>query len=244
MADKKMDNPLENLATFDPRQAAKLDQANNGLSANRPPSPLAGLPASAMPEGPMPTSMEVLWQEAHRETEQLRLELAAEKQKRRDLERRNYELEASLKVAQQSLDDLERERQMNRGLDRELAALEVQVRDVRQLQEALEREHNMRIDLDKRLAALEVKAERAEMWSEQLTEERKLRMEFERKTATLEVEVQSSKKLEALLDEERKARMNAQSRAATAEAKLARYEGEVLSGQHGEQRGLFGRLRR
>ena len=243
MADKKKDNPLENLATFDPHQAEKPEQANNGLTTNRPPSPLASLPTPLLPDGPMPTSMETLWQDAHRETEQLRLELAAEKQRRRELERKSYELEAALKMAQQSVEDLERERQVSRGLEREMAALEVQVRDVRQLQESLEREHNLRIELDKRLAALEVKAERAEMWSEQLREERQLRTEFERKTATLEVEVQNAKKLDALLDEERKARMNAQSRAATAEAKLARYEGELLSEQQGE-RGFFGRRRR
>ena len=242
MADKKKDNPLDNLATFDPRHAEKLEAANNGLPTNRPPSPLVNMQPTALPDGPMPTSMEVLWQEVHRETEQLRLELAAEKEKRRELERKNYELEAGLKVAQEALDDLDQERQMSRGLERELAALEVQVRDVRQLQESLEREHNTRIELDKKLAALEVKAERAEQWSEQLTEERKARMELERRAATLEVELQSSKKLDALLDEERKARMNAQSRAATAEAKLARFEGELLSGQ--QEKGLFGRKRR
>jgi hypothetical protein len=34
--------------------------------------------------------------------------------------------------------------------------------------------------------------------------------------------------------------MNAQSRAATAEAKLARFEGELMTGQQGKK-GLFGR---
>jgi hypothetical protein len=243
MADRKTDNPLDNLATFDPRQAEKMETVNNGPPANRPASPLGNMQPPALPDGPLPTSMETLWQEAHRETEQLRIELAAEKQKRRELERKNYELEAALKAAQEALGDLDQERQVSRGLDRELAALEVQVRDVRHLQESFEREHNMRIELDKKLAALEVKAERAEQWSEQLTEERKVRVELERKAATLEVELQGAKKLDVLLDEERKARMNAQSRAATAEAKLARFEGELMSGQQGEK-GFFGRRRR
>jgi hypothetical protein len=242
MSDKKKDNPLENLAVFDPRQAEKLEQINNGLPANRPPSPLGNAP-STLPAGPMPTSMEALWQEAHREMEQLKLDLTAEKKKRRELERKNYELETELRLTQEAVSDLDEERQVRRGLERELAALEVEVRDIRQLRESLEREHNLRIELDRKLAALEVKAERAELWAEQLAEERKMRLDLERKTATLEVEAKSSKKLDTLLDEERKARMNAQSRAATAEAKLARFEGELMSEQQGE-RGFFGRKRR
>jgi hypothetical protein len=239
MAEKKMDNPLENLGTFDPGKVKKIEQGN-GTGVSLPISPLGSAAPPALPDGPLPTSMEALWQETHREMEQLRLQLVNEKEKRREFERKSYELETAVKLTNQSLADFDKERQIRLGLEREISALEVQARDVKQLQETLEREREMRLQLEKKLSALEVKAERAEQWADQLAEERKARLDLERKTATLQVEVQSAAKIEALLDEERKARMNAQSRAATAEAKLARFEGELMTGQQGKK-GLFGR---
>ncbi len=243
MAEKKMDNPLENLETFNPGQI-KREDSENGDGAAQPLSPLnLSVPdSSALPDGPIPTSMEELWQKTHQEMEQLRLELSQERSMCQGLERKNFELETAVKLNKESLATLDQERQARLGLEREISALEVQVRDVNQMREALDKERELNKVLERKLAALEVKSDRAEQWADQLAEERQVRLDLERKTATLEVEVKNSGKLEKLLDEERKARMNAQSRAATAEAKLARFEGELLSNQQVE-RGFFNRLR-
>jgi DNA repair exonuclease SbcCD ATPase subunit len=244
MVKKTMDDPLDNLPTFDPELLETADESQNRI-ATHPVSPLD--PASIWDgesASTAPSSVTLLLEEANRHIDKLQAELDAERVRRRELEKRNYELEAVVNLANQSEAELERGRQSQLQLERQIAAMEVKVKDSEGLLAQLEQERAARLELERKTATLEVLSEKARELADLLAEERGARVDLEREKATLDVEVKHAQKLETFLAEERRARMNAQSRAASAEAKLSRLEGELAQMEStGTSTSFFKRLR-
>ena len=243
MAKKTITDPLDNLDTYDPG-ATDADKPSESAIATQPVSPLRAMPTAGEDSSAIISAapVELILEEANWQIQQLRKELVAEQSSRRDLEKRNYELEAAVKVANRFESDLENERKARLDLERRLAAMEVEVRDVEQLQSHLEEERSVRLELERKTATLEVLSEKARELASQIAEERQARLELERDKATLDVEIEHAKKLEVFLAEERSARMNAQSRAASAEARLSRLEGEVAQQESAGSASFFRRL--
>lgn len=241
MAKKKVkevvDDPLEALAPFHPDSLREAETA--GVPAiTSPVSPLGPPTAIAAP-----AAVELLLREANRQIRELRQEVAAGQTERRQLEKRNYQLEAIAAQVEELRAALDQERQVRSGLERETAAMEVEVKHVARLQAELEAERAARLELERQTAMLTIRAERADEVASLLAEERQARVTLERERATLAVEVEQARKMEVFLAEERQARMNAQSRAASAEARLAKLEGEVEARNPQGERSLMGRLR-
>ena len=220
-------NPLNNLEAYDPRQTStSVGSSSEKQSKNLPMSPL-GPPQRVQPKSqsqeapPQPQSGTPL------RISQLEAELKEALDAKKQLERRNFELETAVSRTTTLENELKEERAAKLELIKQIAALEVQVQRTQANDGALEAERTKRFQIEKKLATLEVRAERAQEMAAQLADAQKARVELEREKATLDVQVQSMKKLDKLLSEERQARMNAQSRASSAEAQLARLEGEL-----------------
>lgn len=223
----QMTDPLADVPPLDP------DELEKGMSG--PPSPLASTQAGDQAGG----APEFLLVQAGQQVEQLRNELAREREARRRLEKRSYQLEAAAEQAEQLRHELAEERRLRADLELRLASLES---DLKRLQE-LEADRKTLQELQRETGTLKYKADRLDDLAAELNEERKRRVELEREKATLEIEVQHAAKMEQLLTEERQARANAQLRASTAEAKLAQREGEMNVQRSQTRSSFWSRLR-
>lgn len=232
-------DPLESLTLFDPAAMEDKDLPEAPIS-DRPVSPL-GPPAPIVT--PAGSSIEMLLHQANRRIEQLQAEVEIERRTIRDLERQNYQLQATGTQAEKALKDLEQERQTRLELERKLAAMEIEVKLVHSQLASLETEREARIELERRIGTLEYQADKMTSAIDELAEERSARIELEREKASLEIEVQHARKLEQMLSEERKGRANAQMRASTAEARLAQIEGKMAASGEEGRKGIFGRGR-
>ena len=99
-------DPLESVADFDPDTVID-NNSSNALVSTEPISPL-GPPTVVT--GPGTSSIELLLQEANRRIEQLQADLIVEREQKRELERKYYQLEATAAQAENALDDLKQER--------------------------------------------------------------------------------------------------------------------------------------
>ncbi len=238
-AKETIEDPLEHLETFDPESipdgAASVTTTSGGLASPLgPPEPLGGPGASPI---------ELLLQQANRRIERLRGELTTEREQRRELEKQNYQLEATASQSEKVTAELEEERRIRLDLERKIAAMASEVKHI-QVQAAMyEEERAARVEMERKIGSLEFRADNMAELAEELDEHRKARVALERDKATLEIEVRHAAKLEALLTEERQARANAQMRASSAEAKLAQLEGELAARSQKGRGSIFGRSR-
>ena len=126
-------DPLENVNKFDPEELEKPDGAI--LVGDKPVSPL-GPPTSIA--GNELSSMEILLLEANKRIEQLQLELSTERKDRRELEKKQYQLEATLEQAQIAQKELEHGREARIELERKVASMETEMKHARELAKGAE----------------------------------------------------------------------------------------------------------